>query len=158
MSPMAGCNQPRMPHQCTTPERLWEALTTPEFIRQYWFGSTIECDWKAGSAWTLKMADGSLADSGEILEAVPGRRLVIKWRNEWKPEFKAEGYAGCTMEIEPVADVDVPAVRLSITHSIERADSGFIGAVSGGWPRILSNLKSLLETGAIVLNPVKPKA
>ncbi len=141
----------------TTPERLWDALTTPDFIGQYWFGATAESDWKAGSPWTLKMADGSLADAGEILEAVPGRRLVIKWRNEWKPEFKAEGFALCTMEIEPVADVDVPAVKLSVTHSIDRADSGFIGAVSSGWPRILSNLKSLLETGSIVLNPVKPK-
>ena len=139
----------------TTPERLWEALTTPEFISQYWFGSTAESDFKAGSPWTLRMADGELADTGEILESVPGKRLVIKWLNEWKPEFKAEGYATCTMEIEPVADVQIPSVRLSITHTMDRADSGFIGAVSGGWPRILSNLKSLLETGSIVLNPVK---
>lgn len=139
----------------TTPERLWEALTTPEFIREYWFGSTAESDFKPGSPWKLRMTDGSLADSGEILEAVPGKRLVIKWLNEWKPEFKAEGFALCTMELEPVVDDIAPAVRLSVTHSIERADSGFIGAVSNGWPRILSNLKSLLETGAIVLNPVK---
>ena len=137
----------------TTPDKLWEALTTSDFIGQYWFGSTAECDWQVGSPWTLRMADGTLADTGEILEAVPGRRLVIKWRNEWKAEFTAEGWSVCTMEIEPVADV--AAVKLSITHSIERAESGFIAAVSGGWPRILSNLKSLLETGRIVLEPVK---
>ena len=141
----------------TTPEKLWEALTTPEFIREYWFGTTVESAWTPGSPWSLKFADGTLADSGEILEAVPGQRLVIKWRNEWKPEFNAEGFATCTMEIEPVADVQVPAVKLSITHSIDRADSGFIGAVSGGWPRILSNLKSLLETGSILLSPVKAR-
>ena len=141
----------------TTPQRLWEALTTPEFIEQYWFGTRCESEWTAGSPWKLLFADGQLADSGEIVESVPARRLVIKWRNEWKPEFTAEGYALCTMEIEPVADVAVPAVKLSITHSIERAESGFIGAVSGGWPRILSNLKSLLETGTILLDPVKPK-
>ena len=139
----------------TTPEKLWQALTMPEFIRQYWFGSIAESEWTAGSPWKLLFEDGSLADLGEIVEAQPGRRLVIRWRNEWKPEFKAEGDARCTMEIEPVADVEVPAVRLSITHEIERADSQFIGAVSGGWPRILSNLKSLLETGAILLNPKK---
>ena len=139
----------------TTPEKLWQALTTPEFMRQYWFGSYAESQWTAGSPWKLMMHDGSLADSGEILEAVPGRRLVIRWLNEWKPEFKAEGAARCTMEIEPVADVDVPAVKLSITHEIDREDSPFIGTVSNGWPRILSNLKSLLETGAILLNPMK---
>ena len=139
----------------TTPAKLWEALTTPEFMRQYWFGSIAESQWTAGSSWKLLFQDGSLADSGEIVEAEPGRRLVIRWLNEWKPEFKAEGAARCTMEIEPVADVDVPAVKLSITHEIEREDSPFIGTVSNGWPRILSNLKSLLETGAILLNPMK---
>ena len=139
----------------TTPDKLWAALTTPEVMREYWFGSMAESEWTAGSSWRLLFADGSLADSGEIVEAVPGKRLVIRWLNEWKPEIKAEGHSLCTMEIEPVADVEVPAVKLSITHEIERADSQFIGAVSGGWPRILSNLKSLLETGAILLNPVK---
>jgi uncharacterized protein YndB with AHSA1/START domain len=121
----------------------------------YWFGSVAESEWTAGSPWKLLHRDGSLADSGEILEAVPERRLVIRWLNEWSPEFKAEGFALCTMEIEPVADVEVPAVKLSVTHEIERADSAFIDAVSGGWPRILSNLESLLETGSILLNPVK---
>ena len=139
----------------TTPEKLWEALTTPSFMREYWFGAAAESAWTPGASWALKYEDGRVADSGEILEADPGKRLVIKWRNEWKPEFNAEGFATCTMDIEPVTDVEVPAVKLSITHSIDRAESGFIGAVSGGWPRILSNLKSLLETGSIVLNPVK---
>ena len=73
----------------TTPEKLWQALTTPEFIRQYWFGSVAESDWTAGSPWRLLFDDGTVADTGEILEAVPGQRLVIKWRNEWKPELKA---------------------------------------------------------------------
>jgi uncharacterized protein YndB with AHSA1/START domain len=135
----------------TTPERLWEALTTPEFIEQYWFGARCESGWTPGSPWRLQYADGRVADSGEILESQPPRRLVIKWRNEWNPAFNAEGFARCTMEIEPVADSDTPAVKLSITHAIDLADSKFIGAVSGGWPRILSNLKSLIETGEVVL-------
>lgn len=139
----------------TTPEKLWEAVTSAEFTAKYWFGAHCESEWTPGSPWRLLYADGRLADAGEIVESVPPRRLVIKWRNEWNPEFKAEGYALCTMEIEPVADVAVPAVKLSITHAMARADSPFIGAVSGGWPRILANLKSLLETGEILLNPVK---
>ena len=139
----------------TTPEKLWEALTSEEFTAKYWFGAHCESEWTPGASWRLVFADGRLADAGEIVEATPHRRIVIKWRNEWSPELKAEGYALCTMDIEPVADVAVPAVKLSITHTMERADSPFIGAVSGGWPRILSNLKSLLETGEILLNPVK---
>ena len=137
----------------TTPERLWTALTDRVFTAQYWFGASCESAWTAGSPWALRYADGRLADSGEILESDPPRRLVIKWRNEWNPAFKAEGDALCTMTLEPVADVEVPVVKLSITHSIERADSAFIGAVSGGWPRILSNLKSLIETGEILMKP-----
>lgn len=135
----------------TSPERLWSALTTPDFIRQYWFGMTCESDWRPGSPWKLLFSDGRIADAGEILEADPPRRMVVKWRNEWNAEFRAEGEALCAFEIETAPDVSPQAVKLSITHSIERPDSRFIAAVSGGWPRILSNLKSLLETGEVVL-------
>jgi len=137
----------------TTPERLWSALTTPEFIRQYWFGMHCESDWKPGSPWKLVFADGRLADAGEIVEADPPQRLVIKWRNEWNAEMRAEGYSLCTFQIESVLDASPQAVKLSITHAIERPESKFIEAVSGGWPRIISNLKSLLETGSVVLPP-----
>ena len=135
----------------TTPERLWEALTSAEFTAQYWFGAHCESDWTAGSPWRLMYADGRVADSGEIVESVPPRRIVIKWRNEWSPELRAEGDSLCTMDIEPVADTSPQVVRLSITHAIERAESKFMVAVSGGWPRILSNLKSLLETGEVAM-------
>jgi uncharacterized protein YndB with AHSA1/START domain len=137
----------------TTPERLWSALTTPEFIRQYWFGMHCESDWKPGSPWKLVFADGRLADAGEIVEADPPQRLVIKWRNEWNAEMRAEGHSLCTFQIESVPDASPQAVKLSITHAIERPESKFIEAVSGGWPRIISNLKSLLETGSVVLPP-----
>ena len=135
----------------TTSERLWSALTTPEFMRQYWFGMHCESDWKPGSPWKLVFADGRNADAGEIVEADPPRRLVIKWRNEWNAEMKAEGHSLCTFEIEAVTGANPQAVKLSITHGIDRAESKFIEAVSGGWPRIISNLKSLLETGSVVL-------
>ncbi len=131
----------------TTPAKLWAALTDPEFVRQYWFGTTVVCDWKKGSPWKMVGRDGSLMDSGEILEIDPPRRMVIRWRNEWKPELKAEGPSRCTIELVPVDD----SVKLTITHEIDRADSPFIAAVSAGWPRILSNLKSLIETGAIAV-------
>jgi uncharacterized protein YndB with AHSA1/START domain len=135
----------------TTPERLWSALTSPDFARQYWLGAHPEADWKVGGSWKLVFPDGRVADSGEIVEFEPPRRLGIRWRNEWMPEMKAEGWSLCTMELEPTGE----AVKLTVTHSMEREGSKFIGAVSGGWPQILSNLKSLLETGSIVLPPKK---
>jgi uncharacterized protein YndB with AHSA1/START domain len=139
----------------TIPEHLWSALTTPQFNEQYWFGMRCESAWTRGSPWKLLYGDGRVADIGQIVEADPPRRLVIKWRNEWNPELKAEGDSLCTFEIETVPDVSPAAVKLSITHSIEQAESKFIHAVSGGWPRILSNLKSLLETGTIALKSSK---
>jgi uncharacterized protein YndB with AHSA1/START domain len=131
----------------TTAEQLWAALTGAEFIEQYWFGMHFDTDWQPGSPWRLIFADGRVADSGEVLEAEPGKRLVLKWRNEFRPELHAEGYARCTMELEPVDG----AIKLTITHTIDRADAKIIEAVSGGWPRILSNLKSLLEIGAVAM-------
>jgi len=140
----------------TTPEKLWAALTDPKMISKYWFGITAESDFKPGSPWALKFEDGRVADTGEILEAVPPRRLVIRWRNEFKPELKAAGYSRCTMAIE-MADYypnfGGKAVKLTITHEAE-AEQGapLIEAVSGGWPKVLSNLKSLLETGDIAFD------
>jgi uncharacterized protein YndB with AHSA1/START domain len=135
----------------TTPERLWSALTDKEFTAKYWLGACCESDWKPGSPWTLLFPDGRVADSGEIVEAEPPRRLVIKWQNQWSPELNAEGFSLCTFEIEAVQGDGADAVKLSVIHSIDRPESPFIQAVSGGWPRILSNLKSLLETGSVVL-------
>ena len=131
----------------TTPERLWSALTSPDFMKQYWFGTHFQTDWKSGSAWQMLFPDGRVADTGEVIEIDPPRRLVLKWRNDFRPELKSEGYARCTIDLEPTDS----AVKLTITHMMDRAESKFIEAVSGGWPRILSNLKSLLETGEIVL-------
>jgi uncharacterized protein YndB with AHSA1/START domain len=131
----------------TTPDKLWSALTSPEFTKQYWFGVHHDTDWQPGSPWRLMFKDGRVADAGEIVEADPPKRLVLRWRNEWNPELKSEGYSRCTIEIEPVA----AAVKLTVTHEMDREDSKFIKAVSDGWPKILANLKSLLETGELVL-------
>jgi uncharacterized protein YndB with AHSA1/START domain len=131
----------------TTPEKLWLALTDAEFMKQYWFGNYCESQWTTGSSWKNVYPDGRITDVGEIVEAEPPRRLVIRWQHQDKPELKAEGESLCTMELEPTG----AAVKLSITHTIGRESSKFIVAVSGGWPKVISNLKSLLETGMIVL-------
>jgi uncharacterized protein YndB with AHSA1/START domain len=137
----------------TTPEKLWSALTNDvEFMKQYWFGVHCESEWTAGSFWKMVSPDGRILDAGEIVEADPPKRLVIRWQHQNKPELKAEGESRCTMELES----EGPAVKLSITHTIDREPSKFIEAVSAGWPKIISNLKSLLETGSTVLSAPYP--
>ena len=131
----------------TTPERLWSALIDAEFTKQYWFGVHQESDWTPGSPWRMVFPDGRVTDAGEVVACNPPKHLALKWRNEFRPELKAEGYSRCTIDLEPMDG----AVKLTITHAIDRAASKFIEAVAGGWPRILSNLKSLLETGELVL-------
>jgi uncharacterized protein YndB with AHSA1/START domain len=127
----------------TTPEKCWEALTTPKLNRQFFFGATHESKWKKGASWRLLKPGGGLCDSGEVLESKPPRRLVLKWRNEFVPELRAEGYSRMTCEIEKHGK----SVKLTIVHEMNKARSKFIAAVSEGWPPILSSLKSLLETG-----------
>jgi uncharacterized protein YndB with AHSA1/START domain len=92
----------------------------------------------------MMFPDGRVADSGEVLEIDRPKRLVLKWRNEFNPELKAEGNSRATIELE---EANGGTVKLTITHEIDKTDSKFIKAVSGGWPKILSSLKSLLETG-----------
>ena len=132
----------------TTPEALWAALTDPETMARYWFGMRQESDWRAGSPWRLVFPDGRVADTGTVEACDPPRRLVLQWRNEFRPELKEEGYSRCTMDLEPIGD----AVKLTIRHTMDRAGAKLIDAVSGGWPQIVSNLKSLLETGAIAMS------
>jgi uncharacterized protein YndB with AHSA1/START domain len=127
----------------TTPEKLWQALIEPDFTRRFWVGTTQDCDWKVGSAWRLMIPDGRVGDAGEVLEIEPHRRLVLSWRNEFRPHLRAEGYSRLTYLIEPQANM----VKLTVSHEIDRPESKFIDAVSTGWPLILSSLKSLLETG-----------
>lgn len=144
---MAGSTYVYVTYIRTTPTELWNALTDEEFTQQYWFGVRLQSDWTVGAPWKMLYPDGRLTDSGEVLEVDPPKRLVLRWRNEFRPELKAEGYARCVFELEPTGDV----VKLTVTHSIDVDNSQLITAVSGGWPRILSNLKSLLETGEIIM-------
>ena len=127
----------------TTAEKLWEALLKPEFTRQYWAETVQESEWKAGGSWRILIPDGRVADSGEVLEIDPPRKLVLTWENQFMPELKAEGPSRLTYELEPAGDM----VKLTVLHEMDRPDSKLIHAVSGGWPMILASLKSLLETG-----------
>jgi uncharacterized protein YndB with AHSA1/START domain len=127
----------------TTPEKLWRALTEPEFTRQFWMGTTQESEWKVGAPWRIVKRDGSTADSGEVLEIEPYKLLVLKWQNHLFPEMTAEGFSRMTYELEQKGD----SVKLTVTHVMEKSESKFIKAISNGWPIILSSLNSLLETG-----------
>ena len=127
----------------TTPERLWQALLDPEFTRRYWCETWQDCAWTPGAPWRLMIPDGRVGDDGEILEIEPGRRLVLTWRNAFKPELRAEGFSRLTYELEPQGD----SVKLTVLHEMDTPGSKLIEATSGGWPAILSSLKSLLETG-----------
>ena len=127
----------------TTPEKLWQALIDPEFTRRYWCETHQESEWKPGASWRSMIPDGRVADSGEVLEFDPPRRLALTWQNEFMPDLRAEGYSRLTYELEKQGE----AVKLTLIHEIDRPDSKLIQAVSGGWPAILASLKSLLETG-----------
>jgi len=127
----------------TTTKKLWQALIDPEFTKLYWSETRQESEWKPGASWRLTIPDGRVADTGEVVECVPEKRLVLRWRNEFRPELREEGYSRMTYEIEKQEE----SIKLTIIHEMDRPDSKFIEKVSTGWPWILASLKSLLETG-----------
>ena len=132
----------------TTPERLWEAITNPEMRKKYTFGMVVKSDWKPGSRYeggSLK-APGLLIE-GENLEVDPPRRLVQSFRALWGEDVKKEGTSRVTWAIEPVGD----SCRLTVTH--DQLREGANDQLYGGWPMILSGLKTLLETGQLLTTP-----
>ncbi len=138
-----------------TPERVWEALTSAEFSRKYFFGNAVEVDLKIGGAYIMRTPDGALHISGEVLECDPPKKLSITFNVNWPELIEKLGPTLVTYEIEPAGD----AVRLTMTESHDRPLSDDI--LSGGrqgWPAILSSLKSLLETGdALVVKMAPPQ-
>jgi uncharacterized protein YndB with AHSA1/START domain len=132
----------------TTPERLWEAITDPEQRRRYSFGTRVRSDWTPGSRYEARVPDGSFAlVEGENLEVDPPRRLVQTMTALWSDEVKQEGPSRVTWEIEPVGD----SCRLTVIHDELR--EGAHDELYGGWPMILSGLKTLLETGEDLTTP-----
>jgi uncharacterized protein YndB with AHSA1/START domain len=132
----------------TTPERLWEAITDPEMRRQYNFGVRVQSDWTPGSRYegVHPAAPGALME-GENLEVDPPRRLVQSFTALWSEDAKGEGISRITWEIEPVED----SCRLLVTH--DQLRQGASAELFGGWPMILSGLKTLLETGEQLTTP-----
>jgi uncharacterized protein YndB with AHSA1/START domain len=131
----------------TTPERLWEAITDPELRARYTFGVGIKSDWTAGSSYEAVHPTGAAISAGENLEVDPPRRLVQSFNALWSDDVKAEGTSRVTWEIEPVAD----SCRLTVTH--DQLREGANDELYGGWPMILSGLKTLLETGELLTTP-----
>jgi uncharacterized protein YndB with AHSA1/START domain len=132
----------------TTPERLWEAITDGEIRAKYNFGAGAESDWKPGSRYELRHPQGPLLlAEGEVLEAEPPLRLVHTMVALWSDEVKSEGTSRVTWDIEPVGD----SCRLTVTH--DELGEGANDEHYGGWPMILSGLKTWLETGELLTTP-----
>jgi uncharacterized protein YndB with AHSA1/START domain len=132
----------------TTPERLWEAITDGEMRRKYTFGVGVTSDWTAGSSYEAVHPGAGIAISaGENLEVDPPRKLVQSFNALWGEHVKSEGTSRVTWEIEPVGD----SCRLVVTHDELR--EGGSDEIYGGWPMILSGLKTLLETGELLTTP-----
>ena len=132
----------------TTPERLWEAITDSEIRSKYQFGARITSDWTPGSRYEMGApgAPGLLGE-GENLEIDPPRRLVQSMTALWSDEVKSEGSSRITWEIEPVGD----SCRLTVTH--DQLREGANDQLYGGWPMIISGLKTWLETGQLLTTP-----
>jgi uncharacterized protein YndB with AHSA1/START domain len=135
----------------TTPEQLWRALTSQAFIARYWFGAQVDSDWSVGSKLRF-MRDGKLSDSGEVLEADPPRRLSYSFKVEWDEDMARLPHSRVTFELEPVDGL----VKLSLVHD-RLPDAGLKEKISGGWPKILSGLKTLLETDDALWGAKKPE-
>jgi uncharacterized protein YndB with AHSA1/START domain len=136
----------------TTPERLWQAITDPEMRRKYTFGVVVTSDWTPGSRYEGTTGSETVSPTltileGENLEVDPPRRLVQSFRALWSDDVKNEGTSRVTWEIEPIGD----SCRLTVTH--DQLREGANDELYGGWPMVLSGLKTLLETGELLTTP-----
>ena len=132
----------------TTPEQLWEALTSSEFSRRYWWDTSVVSDWKVGSPFSLVL-NGQTTDVGEILEADRPRRLSYTFHHILSEAARKERPSRVTFVLEQYGKL----VKLTLTHQDFAEDSVIIDGVSKGWPAIMSSLKSMLETGEPLVIP-----
>jgi uncharacterized protein YndB with AHSA1/START domain len=142
----------------TTPEKVWQAFVDTDVMRQYWIGA--ECarvnvsDWRPGSKWEHQRADGTQTVDivGKVVESTPPRRLVYTWARP-KDAGDESKHSRVSIDIEPHGK---GLVRLTVTHEDLERDPQMLAGISGGWPKVLSNLKTLLETGRVL--PRSPSA
>jgi len=133
----------------TTPEKLWQALTTSEFSQRYWFNTELQSDFKVGSPFALVM-NGTTTDVGEILEADPPRRLSYTFHHVLNEEARKQPPTKVVFTLEQHGNL----VKLTLTHENFAAGSELLDGISKGWPAILASLKSLLETGTALAIPI----
>jgi uncharacterized protein YndB with AHSA1/START domain len=131
----------------TTPERLWKAIIDPEIRAKYNFGAAVRSDWTQGSRLEMAAPKAGVLGEGEVLEVDPPRRLVHTMTALWSDEVKSEGASRVTWQIEPVGD----SCRLTVIH--DQLREGANDQLYGGWPMILSGLKTWLETGELLTTP-----
>ena len=137
----------------STPERVWDALTQSEFTSKFFFGRTVESDWKQGSPWKMLMPDGKLDVFGEVLVSDRPRKLQLTWDMDWGDEPDPPKAAIITYDIEPAGD----AAKLTMTqHTTSAIPRKYLKAGAQGWAIILSSLKSLLETGEPLVVKMEP--
>ena len=140
-------------HIASTPEQVWQALTSAEFSRQYFSGFAIEADLRVGGAFVARAPDGSVHISGEVIECDPPNKLTITWNVNWPALVEKLGPTLVTYEIEPAGD----AVKLTLIQAHDRViDDDILSGGRQGWPAILSSLKSLLETGKPLVIKMAP--
>ncbi len=125
------------------PQQVWDALLNAEFTRKYW-GHVHVSDWKPGSAWEHREAEGSGETKivGKVVEFAPPRRLVMTWAHP-KDTANPSAHSRVTIELQPLEDM----LQLTVTHEELVPGSDMLKGITEGWPRVLSSLKSLLETG-----------
>src|ERR1700722_17110807 len=133
----------------TTPEKLWEALTSSDFTKRYWWDTCVVSDWKVGSPVSLGL-NGSTTDVGEVLEADRPRRLSYTFRHILNEAARNERPSRVTFVLEPFGKLG----KLKLTDEDFAEDSVVIDGISKGWPAIMSSLKSLLETGEALVIPL----
>jgi uncharacterized protein YndB with AHSA1/START domain len=130
-----------------TPKTVWAAFLDARMQSRAWMGHTLKSDWHLSSAWRMVSLDGRVANSGEVLEIDPPRRLALSYRSNHVPEWQSEGYSRACFEFEPLGE----ATQFTVTHTMDRPESKLIAAASASWPLILSNFKSLIETGDVAV-------
>jgi uncharacterized protein YndB with AHSA1/START domain len=137
----------------STPEKVWQALTSAEFSQKYFFGNSVAIDPSVGGAFIVRAPDGSLHISGEVFECDPPRKLTVTFNVNWPALIEKLGPTLVSYEIEPAGN----AVKLTMTESHDRPiDDDILSGGRQGWPAILSSLKSLLETGEALIVKMAP--